>query len=114
MTFPWEQLPTVQDAPEPPAVMTTEQTVQALQRDFAYAVQYTAVLVHSNQAALRTLVNTTRGQIVPRGTCKFTDGSTFELQDLGMPQPGAPVMTVQDLVTHLWGVAKELGLELAQ
>jgi len=41
------------------------------------------------------LVNTRRGQIVPRGECKFTDGSKSELQDIGMPQPGMPTMTVQ-------------------
>lgn len=100
--FPWE-----------PAVRSTEDTVALLQRDFAYAVQMTAVLVHSNQPALAMLINTARGQIVPRGQCKFTDGSTFELQDVGMPQPNAPAMTVQELMARLWDVARELGLELA-
>jgi hypothetical protein len=111
MTYPWEQLPAVQSTPEPPAVADT---VALLQRDVAYMVTHTAIMVHSNQAALSMLVNTARGQIVPRGECRFTDGSTFELQDIGMPQPGAPTMTVQKLTAYLWEVARELGLELAQ
>lgn len=97
--FPWEPVP-------------VDETVRLLQRDFAYAVQYTAVLVHSNRNALSMLVNTLRGQIIPRGGCKFTDGTTFELQDVGMPQPGAPAMSVQELMARLWGIARELGLEL--
>lgn len=112
MTFPWEQLPAVQAAPEPPAVRSTEDTVALLQRDFAYAVQMTAVLVHSNQPALAMLINTARGQIVPRGQCKFTDGSTVEFQDIGMPQPNAPLMTVQELMARVWNIASELGLEI--
>lgn len=99
--FPWE-----------PAVRTTEDTVALLQRDFAYAVQYTSVLVHTKHPALQMLVNTRRGQIVPRNQCKFTDGTAFELQDLGMPQPNSPEMTVAELLTQIWGVARELGLEL--
>ena len=112
MTFPWEQLPATVEAPQAPATRSTEDTVAALQRDFAYAVQYTAILVHSNQPALQMLVNTARGQIVPRGQCKFSDGSTMELQDLGMPQINAPQMTVQKLMARAWDIARELGLEL--
>jgi len=114
MTFPWEQLPATQAEPEPLAVRTTEETVAAMQRDLGYMVTHTAVLVHSNRSELAMLVNTARGQIVPRGVCTFTDGSMFELQDIGMPQPNVSTMTVKDLVTHLWNVARELGLELAQ
>lgn len=99
--FPWE-----------PAVRSTEYTVALLQRDFAYAVRYTAVCVHSNQPALSMLVNTLRGQLVPRGQCKFSDGSTIEFQDVGMPQPGAPEITVRDLMARVWDIARELGLEL--
>lgn len=99
--FPWE-----------PAVQTTEDTVKLLQRDFTYAVLHTAVLVHSKHAALQMLVNTRRGQVIPRGECKFNDGSTLEFQDVGMPQPGAPVMSVQELMTRAWEIARELGLEL--
>jgi hypothetical protein len=85
-------------------------TVALLQRDFAYAVINTAILVHSNQAALRMLVNTARGQIIPRGTGRFIDGSTVEFQDLGMPQPNAPTMTVEQLIKQVADVARELGL----
>ncbi|MEL7086876.1 MAG: hypothetical protein AAGL98_00290 [Planctomycetota bacterium] len=98
--FPWEPVP-------------IDETVAALQRDFAYAVQYTAVLVHSNEPALSMLVNTQRGQIVPRGRCVFAGGSYAEFQDIGMPQPGAPVMTVPELLARVYDVARDLGLELA-
>lgn len=101
--FPWEVLPVVR---------TTEDTVALLQRDFAYAVQYTSVLVHTKHPALQMLVNTRRGQIVPRGQCKFTDGTTFELQDLGMPQPNSPEMTVAELMAEIWEAARKSGLEL--
>lgn len=99
MTFPWEQ-------PTPLA-----DTVAALQRDLAYMVTHTAVLVHSNHPALAMLVNTPRGQLV-RGQCEFTDGTTMELQDVGMPQVGASEMSVQELIARTWGIARELGLEL--
>ncbi len=64
--------------------------IALLQADLRFMTAYTAVLVHSNQAALQMLVNTERGQIVPRGECKFTDGSTLQFQDIGMPQVGRP------------------------
>lgn len=95
--FPWEPVP-------------VEETLALLQRDVAYMVTHTAVLVHSNQAALEMLVNTARGQIVPRGECVFTDGSKFELQDMGMPQIGAPTMSVQKLLAHLQDIVQQLGL----
>ena len=101
--FPWD----------PPAVRTTEETVEALQKDFAYAVGFTGVMVRSNRTELRTVVNTQRGQIIPRGASKFTDGSTVEFQDLGMPQPGVRTMTVQELVAWTLETAHGLGLELA-
>lgn len=103
MTFPWEQ----------PAARTVEDTIAAMQRDMTYMVTHTAVLVHSKHPALAMLVNTARGQLVPRGVCAFTDGSTMEVQDVGMPQPGAPEMSVQDLMVRAWEIARELGLELA-
>lgn len=102
MTFPWETAP----------ARSVEDTVALIQADMRYAVQYTAVLVHSDQPALSMLVNTLRGQLIPRGECVFDGGSKFELQDIGMPQPGAPEMTVRELVTRLWDMARELGLEL--
>lgn len=106
MTFPWEQLPAVVELP-------VAETVAALQRDIAYMVTHTAVLVHSEHSELCTLVNTPRGQIIPRGECKFTDGSKFELRDIGMPQVGAPTMTINELMAHLWVTANlALGLEL--
>lgn len=103
--YPWE-------APLVPAEPTVEDTVKMLQRDFAIAVQLTAVLVHSKHPALQILVNTKRGQIIPRGEVKFTDGSTLEFQDIGMPQPNAPYMTVQDLAAQVWEVVYKLGLEM--
>lgn len=100
--FPWE----VAAAP------STEETVRLMQRDFAYAVTHTGVMVHSKHEALRMLVNTPRGQIIPRNACVFSDGSEFELHDIGMPQPNAPTMTVQELLKKLWETAQGLGLEL--
>lgn len=97
--FPWEPVP-------------VEETLSLLQRDVAYMVAHTAVVVHSSHAALSMCVNTPRGQIVPRGECRFTDGTTVEFQDIGMPQPGAPLMTVARLMTQVWEVARDLGLEL--
>ena len=97
--FPWE-----------PA--TVEENLTALQRDVAYIVQCTAVKVHSTRPELSMMVNTARGQIVPQGVCRFTDGTSVEFHDIGAPQPGLSYMTVADLVTHVWGVAKSLGLEL--
>lgn len=116
MTFPWEQTHelTTAEVRDIAAPQDVAQTVALLQKDFAYAVQYTAVLVHSNRPELSMLVNTLRGQIVPRGECKFKDGSKIEFQDIGMCQPGAPVMSVQELMQRVWGIAKELGLELEQ
>lgn len=103
MKFPWEvQLP----------AMPVEDTVKLIQSDLACMVQMTAILVHSNRPEFEILVNTRRGQIVPRGECKFTDGSKFELQDIGMPQPSMPTMTVQELMAYLWSVATDLKLEL--
>lgn len=98
--LPWEPVP-------------VGETVTKLQADLRFIVAYTAVMVHSKHETLQMLVNTRRGQIVPRGECKFSDGSAMEFQDIGMPQPGAPVMTVQELVAKAWETAKILGLELA-
>lgn len=104
--FPWE-------LPAPP--ISVQDTVAALQRDFAYAVANTAVVVHSNNPAFTFVANTKRGQIVPRGEVKFTDGTTIELQDIGMCQPGdVPYMTVQEIMSHIWAVASDRGLELAR
>ena len=101
--FPWE--------PTPPAVADT---VAALQRDFAYAVANTAIAVHSDNPAFTMTVNTRRGQIVPRGQVRFSDGTTVELQDIGMCQPNVPHMTVQEIMSRIWALATELGLELAR
>ena len=97
--FPWEPAPLAD-------------TVALLQRDMRYALQHTGVMVHSPHTALQIIVNTQRGQIVPRGECKFSDGSALEFQDIGMPQVGAPQMTVAELMTRVWNIARELGLEL--
>lgn len=105
--FPWEDPPA---APE----RTLEETVALMQRDFQYAVLNTAVIVHSDHEPLRLLVNTARGQVMPRGRVKFTDGTWLEVQDIGMCQPNAPHMTVQELLAKVLEIAKELGLELEQ
>lgn len=102
MIFPWEQ----------PPVRSMEDTVAALQRDLAYMVSHTAVLVHSKHPALATLVNTPRGQLMPRGECKLSDGSVIEFQDVGMPQVNAPEVSVPDLLKRVYEVTQELGLEL--
>lgn len=104
--YPWEPVP----AP------STDDVVEALRRDFAYAVENTAIAVHSTNPAFRMLVNTRRGQLVPRNECKFSDGTTVELQDIGMCQPGAnvPHMTVREIMTYILELAKELNLELVQ
>lgn len=105
MTFPWEQV----SEPAPHA----NDPLAAMQRDLSYIVTHTAVLVHSKHSALQMLVNTARGQLIPRGECKLTDGSTIEFQDIGMPQPNTPAMTVEELGTRVWEIVRELGLELA-
>jgi len=97
--MPWEPAP-------------VQETVALLQRDVAYMVTHTGVMVHSNRPELRMLVNTPRGQIIPRNECRFTDGTTLEFQDIGMPQPGRPTMTVQEIIAQTWTTARELGLEL--
>jgi hypothetical protein len=99
--FPWEPV-------------SVAETVALLQRDMAYMVAATAIKVHSNRPELRMVVNTERGQIVPRGECKFTDGTTVEFQDIGMPQVGALLMTVQELMMRIWDAARKLELELEQ
>lgn len=104
MTFPWEQ--------EPNFEREQAETIALLQRDLAYMVTHTAVLVHSKHAALAMLVNTARGQLMPRGECKLSDGSTFEFQDVGMPQVNAPEVSVPDLLKRVYEVTQELGLEL--
>lgn len=101
--FPWNI---------PAATPSTDDTIKMLQRDFSIAVQLTGVLVYSEHAALKMLVNTKRGQIIPRGECKLSDGTTIEFQDIGMPQPNSPYMTVPELVAKLWDAVRELGLEL--
>ena len=112
MKMPWETdtLPAEVGPAQPPAAMSTEDTVSALQRDFAYAMHNTAVLVHSKHEALQILVNTPRGQIIPRGKCRLTDGSTIEFQDIGMPQVGAPLMDIKKLVAEVFDVVSKLGL----
>lgn len=102
--FPWE----------PPAPLSVGETVEALQRDFAYAVVNTAVVVHSNNEAFTMIANTRRGQIVPRGEVRFSDGTTVELQDIGMCQPNVPHMTVQEIMTRIWSTASGLSLELVK
>jgi hypothetical protein len=101
--FPWD-----------PPRQSAEDAIELLKRDFAYAVANTAVVVHSNNPALVLTANTPRGQLVPRGEVKFTDGTTVELQDIGMCQPNVPYMTVQQIMSRIWKLASDLGLEIAK
>ncbi len=98
--FPWEAVP-------------VDETVAKLQSDIRYIISHTAVMVFSSRPELCMLVNTRRGQIVPRNECKFSDGTTLEMQDIGMPQVGVSEMTGPDLIEHIWGAVRGLGLELA-
>lgn len=107
--FPWEQEPE-QSQPEQPR--TVEEIVAMLQRDFAFAVNTTAVKVHSNEAAFRIIVNTPRGQIVPTEKTTFSDGTYVQLQDLGMCQPGVSYMELSDIAAMILNVADGLGLKL--
>jgi hypothetical protein len=95
--MPWEPAP-------------IEETITAMQRDMTYMVKFTGVVVHSNRPELRMMINTERGQIVPRGEVRFTDGTTLELQDIGMPQVGAQLMTVEELTSRLAQITAGLGL----
>lgn len=97
---------------EPPAPSLAD-TVAAIQADMRFAVRHTAVLVRSDNALLRMVVNTERGQAIPPGKCVFKDGSAIEFQDIGMPQPGMPLMTVPELVKAAFSKAVEIGLEIA-
>jgi len=101
--FPWD-----------PPRRSVEDTIALLQNDFAYAVANTAIVVHSNNPALVFTANTQRGQLVPRGEVKFTDGTTVELQDIGMCQPNVPYMTVQQIMSRVWKLASELKLEIGK
>ena len=101
--FPWD-----------PPRRSVEDTIALLQNDFAYAVANTAIAVHSNNPALVFTANTARGQFVPRGEVKFTDGTTVELQDIGMPQINVPYLTVQQIMSRIWTIRQDLGLELAK
>lgn len=100
--FPWEQLP----------ARPLDEQFAALQKDVAYIVRFTAILVRSKHEALAMLVNTPRGQIVPQGACRFTDGSTLEFQDIGAPQPNCPTMTIAELLRLVYDRATDLGLAL--
>lgn len=101
--FPWD-----------PPRRSAEDEIALIHRDFAYAVANTAVVVHSNNPALTLTANTARGQLIPRGEVKFTDGTTVEFQDIGMCQPNVPHMTVPQIMSRVWKIASDLGLELTK
>lgn len=101
--FPW-------DPPRQPV----EDTVALLQRDFAYAVMNTAVVVHSSNPAFAFTANTPRGQLMPKGEIKFSDGSTVEVQDIGMCQANIPYMTVPQIIQRILKTAGDAGLELVR
>jgi hypothetical protein len=102
-TFPWD-----------PPKRSAEDTIALLQSDFAYAVANTAIVVHSNNPAFAFIANTQRGQLIPRGEVKFSDGTTVELQDIAMPQPNVPYLTVPQIMSRLWKLASESGLEISK
>lgn len=113
MNLPWVQpqaaLPWAQ--PERPLA----ETVRALQADVSYMVKHTAVAVHvtgPHGAELSMYVNTPRGQLIPTGTGRLTQGHTVTFQDIGMPQPGLPAMSIAELAQALTEKAAALGLEL--
>src|ERR1700680_1635458 len=101
--YPWD-----------PPRRSAEDTIALLQNDFAHAVANTAIVVHSNNPAFAFIANTQRGQLVPRGEVKFSDGTTVELQDIGMCQPNVPYVTVQSVVARVWKLATQLGLEISK
>lgn len=101
--FPWD-----------PPRQSVEDTIALIQRDFAYAVANTAIVVHSNNPAFAFITNTPRGQPMARGEVKFTDGTTIELQDIGMCQPNVPYMTIQQIMSRIWKLAGNLGLEIVK
>jgi hypothetical protein len=116
MTFPWENI----DEPTCPHGVPLHQdcfrcvagTVRLLQEDMLFAVKHTAVMVRSTNPALCLVVNTGRGPNIPAGKACFTDGTEVEMVDIGMPQPGIPLMTAAELAKLLFHKANELGLEL--
>jgi hypothetical protein len=93
--------------------LTLEEIVTALQRDFAFAVKHTAVMVRSTNPELCLVVNTERGADIPAGKACFSDGTEIEMQDIGMPQVGIPLMTARELADLILQRATELGLKLA-
>jgi len=101
--FPWD-----------PPKRSAEDTIALLRNDFAYAVANTCIVVHSNNPAFAFIANTQRGQLVPRGEVKFSDGTTVELQDIGMCQPNTPYMSVPQIMSRLWKLASDSGLEISK
>ena len=111
-------LPWAQPAPSLPwaqPVRSIDETVRLLQADVSYMVKHTAVAVHvtgPHAAELSMYVNTPRGQLVPTGTGRLTQGHTVVFQDIGMPQPGLPFMSIKELAQALTQRAAALGLEI--
>lgn len=111
-------LPWVQPAPSLPwaqPVRSLDETVRLLQADVSYLVKHTAVAVHvtgPHAAELSMYANTLRGQLIPTGEGRLTQGHTVTFQDIGMPQPGLPEMTVAELAQALTTKAAALGLEV--
>jgi hypothetical protein len=101
--FPWD-----------PPKRSVEDTLELVRNDFAYAVANTCIVIHSNNPAFAFITNTLRGQLIPRGEVKLSDGTTVEFLDIGMPQPNVPYMTVQSVVSRVWKLASDLGLEIVK
>jgi hypothetical protein len=109
-----DMTPDVELYPWDPPKRSAEDTIALIQNDFAYAVANTCVVVHSNNPAFAFIANTQRGQLVPRGEVKLSDGTTVELQDIGMCQPNVPHMNVQQIMSRIWDLASKLGLEITK
>jgi len=106
MSMPWER----PDAP--PEVDDVAETVRALQADLRFIVSHTAILVRSDNEALRMVFNTERGQSMPDPLkCTFRDGTTMEFQDVGMPQVNVQTKTMKEIVVAALEQALALGLQ---
>lgn len=103
--FPWEQ------EPQPPFA-PLEDRFERLRRDVTTMVTHTAVMVCATHESLDGIVaNVPRNEIVPSGKAKYTGGNTVEFQNIGMPQPGHPFMTLRELLQTVHHKAAELGWE---
>lgn len=111
INLPWQPPPAALPWAQPERPLS--ETVRLLQADVSYMVKHTAVAVHvtgPHAATLSMVANTPRGQLVPTGEGRLTQGHVVIFQDIGMPQPGLPEMTIDELSQALTEKALALGL----